>query len=175
MLRYFGIIGTNNFNQGIKFLSIGGAIWQDSSRHVGAFYFSLAEGMALHILWVGLLMGLVTIALQAWAINSNNTHWQTMVFTTLSFSQMGHVLAIRSDGQSIFEIGLFSNKPLLWAILLTFALQMMIVYTPIFNIFFKTQPLTWSELGMTILVSTIIFWAVEGEKWIKRRWELRHA
>jgi Ca2+-transporting ATPase len=134
-----------------------------------------AEGMALHILWVGLLMGLVTIALQAWAINSNNTHWQTMVFTTLSFSQMGHVLAIRSDGQSIFEIGLFSNKPLLWAILLTFALQMMIVYTPIFNIFFKTQPLTWSELGMTILVSTIIFWAVEGEKWIKRRWKLRHA
>lgn len=134
-----------------------------------------AEGMALHILWVGLLVGLVTIAMQAWAINSNITHWQTMAFTTLSFSQMGHVLAIRSDRQSIFEIGLLSNKPLLWAILLTFALQMMIVYTPIFNIFFKTQPLTWSELGITILASTIIFWAVEVEKWIKRKWKLGYG
>ena len=134
-----------------------------------------AEGMALHILWVGLLIGLVTIAMQAWAINSNITHWQTMAFTTLSFSQMGHVLAIRSDRHSIFEIGFLSNKPLLWAILLTFALQMMIVYTPIFNIFFKTQPLTWSELGITILASTIIFWAVEVEKWIKRRWKLGYG
>ena len=127
-----------------------------------------ADGMAWHILWVGLLMGLVTIAMQAWAINTKNTHWQTMAFMTLCFSQLGHVMAMRSDRQSIFKIGLFSNKPLLWALLLTFALQMMIVYTPFFNDIFKTQPLTLYELGISILVSTIIFWAVEIEKWIKR-------
>ena len=127
-----------------------------------------AGGMAWHILWVGLLMGLVTIAMQAWAISTKNMHWQTMAFTTLCFSQMGHVIAIRSDTQSIFRIGLFSNKPLLWSLLLTFSLQMMIVYTPFFNDIFKTQPLTLYEIGIIMLVSTIIFWAVEIEKWIKR-------
>jgi Ca2+-transporting ATPase len=128
-----------------------------------------ADGMAWHILWVGLLMGLVTIAVQAWAINTKNTHWQTMAFTTLCFSQMGHVIAVRSDRQSIFKIGIFSNKPLLWALLLSFTLQMMIIYTPFFNDIFKTQPLTLYELGIIILVSTILFWAVEIEKWIKRK------
>jgi len=127
-----------------------------------------AGGMAWHILWVGLLMGLVTIAMQAWAIHNGKSHWQTMAFTTLCFSQMGHVIAMRSDTQSIFKIGLFSNKPLLWSLLLTFALQMMIIYTPFFNDIFKTKALTLNELGIVMLVSTIIFWAVEIEKWIKR-------
>lgn len=127
-----------------------------------------AGGMAWHILWVGLLMGLLTIAMQAWAINNKNTHWQTMAFTTLCFSQLGHVIAMRSDRQSIFKIGFFSNKPLLMALLLTFALQMMIVYTPFFNVIFKTHPLTLYELAVIMLASTIIFWAVEIEKWIKR-------
>jgi Ca2+-transporting ATPase len=44
----------------------------------------------------------------------------------------------------------------------------MIIYTPFFNDIFKTKALTLNELGIVMLVSTIIFWAVEIEKWIKR-------
>lgn len=127
-----------------------------------------AGGMAIHILWVGFLMGVVTLGMQAWTIHSENAHWQTMAFTVLCFSQMGHVMAIRSEGESIFKIGVFSNKPLLGALLLTIALQMMIIYTPFFNDIFRTQPLTIYELTITIAVSAIVFWAVEIEKWIKR-------
>ncbi|MBI2271434.1 MAG: cation-translocating P-type ATPase [Bacteroidetes bacterium] len=75
-----------------------------------------AGGMALHILWVGFLMGVVTIGMQAYAIQSENSHWQTMAFSVLCFSQLGHVMAIRSEGVSIFKIGVFSNKPLLGAL-----------------------------------------------------------
>ena len=131
-----------------------------------------AGSMAIHIIWVGFLMGVVTLAMQAWAIHGENSHWQTMAFTVLCFSQMGHVMAIRSEGESIFKIGVFSNKPLLGALLLTVALQMMIIYTPFFNDIFRTQPLTISELGITILVSSVVFWAVEFEKWLKRKREL---
>ncbi|MBK8845883.1 MAG: cation-translocating P-type ATPase [Bacteroidetes bacterium] len=127
-----------------------------------------AGGMVTHILWVGFLMGVVTLVMQAWAIQTENAHWQTIAFTVLCFSQMGHVMAIRSEGESIFKIGVFSNKPLLGALLLTVALQMMMIYTPFFNDVFRTQPLTIDELGITILVSSIVFWAVEIEKWIKR-------
>ncbi|TDE06920.1 cation-translocating P-type ATPase [Flavobacterium sandaracinum] len=128
-----------------------------------------AGGMAGHILWVGFLMGLVTLGMQAWAIHQENTHWQTMAFTVLCFSQLGHVMAIRSDRESIFKIGVFTNKPLLGSLVLTVALQLMIIYTPFFNEIFKTQPLTLNELLVTLAVSSIVFWAVEIEKWIKNR------
>ena len=127
-----------------------------------------SNGMGKHILWVGFLMGITTLGIQYWAINSENSHWQTMAFTVLCFSQMGHVMAIRSDRESLFKIGLFSNKPLLGALFLTVVLQLILIYSPFFNGIFKTQPLSMYELGTTLVVSTVVFWAVELEKWIFR-------
>jgi Ca2+-transporting ATPase len=128
-----------------------------------------ASGMAIHILWVGFLMAAVTLGIQAWAIHNQNPHWQTMAFTVICFSQLGHAMAIRSDRQSLFKIGLFSNKFMLGALLITVALQLMIVYIPLFNSIFQTQPLTYYELALTLVASSIVFWAVEAEKWIKNR------
>jgi Ca2+-transporting ATPase len=91
-----------------------------------------------------------------------------MAFTVLCFSQMGHVMAIRSERESLFKIGLFSNKKLLGALLLTVALQLAIIYSPSFNIIFKTQPLSIYELAVTLAASSIVFWAVEIEKWVMR-------
>lgn len=128
-----------------------------------------AGGMAWHILWVGLLMGIVTLGMQAWAIHHADTHWQTMAFSVLCFSQLGHVMAIRSERKSIFKTGVFSNKPMLVALLVTVTLQLMVIYTPFFNDIFKTQPLTFTELAITIAVSSIVFWVVELEKIVKNK------
>ena len=127
-----------------------------------------SNGMATHILWVGFLMGITTIGIQFWAINNKISHWQTMAFTVLCFSQMGHVMAIRSERQSLFNIGVFSNKSLLGALLLTTALQLAIIYSPSLNSIFKTQPLSIYELAITLAVSSVVFWAVEIEKWVIR-------
>lgn len=127
-----------------------------------------SNGMATHILWVGFLMGITTIGIQFWAINNEILHWQTMAFTVLCFSQMGHVMAIRSERQSLFNIGIFSNKSLLGALLLTTALQLAIIYSPSLNSIFKTQPLSIYELVITLAVSSVVFWAVEIEKWVIR-------
>jgi Ca2+-transporting ATPase len=91
-----------------------------------------------------------------------------MTFTVLCFSQLGHVMAIRSDHKSIFSIGIFSNIPMLVALFITITLQLMVVYMPFFNEIFKTQPLTFKELAFTLAVSSIIFWAVEAEKLVKK-------
>ena len=133
-----------------------------------------AHGMAAHMIWVGLLMGAVSIFTQAWAINTGReqAHWQTMVFTVLCLSQMGHVLAVRSERVSLFRLGLFSNKPLLWAVLLTFGLQMTTIYIPVLNPIFKTAPLTAGELAIALLLSSVIFFVVEIEKWWFRRKDL---
>jgi len=127
-----------------------------------------AHGLAAHILWVGLLMGAVTILTQAMFIGRGTAHWQTMVFTVLCLSQMGNVLAIRSERDSLFTLGIFSNKPLLGAVLLTLVLQMATIYIPALNPIFKTAPLTAGELAVTFLMSTGVFLAVELEKALKR-------
>ena len=128
-----------------------------------------SEGIGYHIVWVGILMAAITLGVQAWALNMGNEHWQTQVFTVLSLAQLGHVMAIRSDYQLIYKKGFFSNRPMVFAIIFTFLLQMAIIYLPAANAIFKTQPLTLTELLFCIAAAALVFCAVEIEKLVKRR------
>lgn len=136
-------------------------------RHPQESVFS--QGLGVHVIWVGILMGFVTIGTQAWTLSIGDAHWQTMVFTVLCLSQMGHVMAIRSERESLFTQGIFSNKALLGAVLLTFVLQLATIYVPFLNPIFRTTPLTLFELAITLLLSSVVFVAVEIEKLVRRR------
>jgi Ca2+-transporting ATPase len=139
---------------------------QRPPRPTGESFFS--GGLGKHIVWVGCLIGGLTILTQAWAVASDWPHWQTMVFSVLSFAQLFHVMAIRSD-ESLFKVGLRSNRPLLGAVLVGVALQLAAVYVPACNEIMKTQPLTAGELVLCVLLSGTVFVAVEFEKWLARR------
>jgi Ca2+-transporting ATPase len=127
-----------------------------------------AHGIWQHILWVGALITALCLVTQAWAIRMD-AHWQTMVFTVLTLSQMTHVLAIRSETESMVSRRLTTNLPLLGAVLLTFGLQLATIYVPMLNPIFHTDPLTISELGVCMLLSAVVFFAVEIEKALVRR------
>lgn len=127
-----------------------------------------AKGLGIHILWVGVLIGIVTIATQWLVIETGNTHWQTIVFTVLCFSQLWHVMAIRSETRSLFKTGVWDNKPLLLAVFGTILLQLAVIYLPFLNTFFHTTPLTFTEMLIATGISSIVFFAVETEKAIKR-------
>jgi len=129
-----------------------------------------ANGLGWHILWVGLLMGAVCIGVQAWAIHNDDPKWQTYVFTILCFSQMGHVFSIRSQRFYLFQQGIFTNRPLVGAVLLTFILQLCLLYIPFLQKAFSIQSLTIYELSMCIGLSLIVFHAVEAEKWVRQKW-----
>jgi len=131
-----------------------------------------AHGMWQHILWVGLLMGAASLGTQAWALETGHGHWQTMVFTVLTLSQLGHVLAIRSERDSLFSRHLGSNWPLTMTLVFTFALQMGTIYIPWANTVFKTEPLTADELAICLAMSAVVFVGVELEKWLIRRYGL---
>ncbi len=127
-----------------------------------------AEGRGLHMIWVGILMAGIALSLQGWAIR-NDMPWQTMVFNFLCISQMCHVLAIRSEKQSFFSVGLFSNKLLIGSVLLTLLLQAAITYIPFLQSVFKTQALTLNEFLLVGGASILIFAAVEIEKLVRRK------
>lgn len=128
-----------------------------------------SHGMWQHAIWVGLLMAGLTLFAQAWAYHTGSSHWQTMAFTVITLSQLGHVMAIRSEKASLFSMGILTNGPLLAAVIATFLLQMATIYVPIFNSIFKTQPLSVVELGVCLILSSVIFFAVETEKWLIRK------
>jgi Ca2+-transporting ATPase len=132
-----------------------------------------SHGMWQDIIWVGLLMGGVALFTQAWAYQTGHAHWQTMVFTVLTLSQMGNVLALRSEHASFFQLGPWSNLPLLGAVALTVALQMATIYIPALNPIFKTEPLDLDELVLCLALSSVVFVAVEIEKWFIRQGWLR--
>jgi Ca2+-transporting ATPase len=128
-----------------------------------------AHGMWQHILWVGLFIGGISIAAMAWAISRDVAYWQTVVFTVLTVSQLFHSLAVRSESVSLFRIGLFSNLPMLGAVILTLLLQMAVIYTPALNTIFHTQPLPMFDLVICLALSSLVLIAVEIEKWLVRR------
>jgi Ca2+-transporting ATPase len=127
-----------------------------------------ARGMARQILWVGLLMGLVSLGIGYVYWSIDHPGWQTILFTTLTLSQMGNALAIRSDRDSLFRIGLLSNKSMLQAVLLTLVLQILVIYLPFLQKIFNTRPLAPIDLLICLAASTIVFVGVEIEKWMIR-------
>src|SRR5215212_9697125 len=128
-----------------------------------------SRGLGRHVLWVGVLMALVSLGVGVWYQQTKPEIWQTMVFTTLTLSQMSHVMAIRSGNESLFRVGLRSNKLLLGAVILTFILQVLAIYVPFFQGFLETEALPLADFAIAVALSTVIFWAVEVEKWLVRR------
>ncbi|HMP42878.1 MAG TPA: cation-translocating P-type ATPase [Roseiflexaceae bacterium] len=134
-----------------------------------------ARGLGRHILWVGLLMGLLVLAVGYGYWSAGLPQWQTMVFLTITLAQMAHVLAIRSERDSLFAIGLRTNLLLLGAVAVTFGLQLALIYLPFLQGIFRTMPLSLGDLTLALAISSLIFWCVELEKWLARRKEAAMA
>ena len=132
-----------------------------------------SRGLGLDILWVGIFMGIVSLGVGYWAFltGAETETWRTMVFTTLTIAQMGNALAIRATHDSLWEIGIFSNRLMVYAVIVTFLLQMGLLYVPFLQDIFNTVPLTGPQLAISLVVSLSVLVAVETVKWIRRRGE----
>jgi Ca2+-transporting ATPase len=131
-----------------------------------------AQGLGSYMVRIGIVFAIISIALMAWAYNythapgyqGNKDAWKTMVFTTLCLAQMGHALAVRSNTRLTIELNPFTNLYLWGAVVVTTALQLMLVYVPPLRSFFGTHYLTLTELGVCIGFSALMFVWVEMEK-----------
>jgi Ca2+-transporting ATPase len=127
-----------------------------------------ARGMGAHIMWVGGLIGALSLTALSVGYHSGSPNWQTMVFTTLVFCQVVHAFVIRSETRSVVTIGLFGNRPMVLALALTVAAQLLVIYWGPLQEVFSTGSLTASELGLCIGLASVVFVAVEVEKAVKR-------
>jgi Ca2+-transporting ATPase len=127
------------------------------------------RGLWQQAVWAGILMAGTTLGTQAWAYRTGSAHWQSMVFTVLALSQLGNVMAIRSETDSLLRQGLFSNRALSGAVALTVVLQLATLYVAPLRRVFRTEALSAGELALCLALSSIVFFAVEIEKAIRRR------
>ena len=128
-----------------------------------------ARGLGSSVLWIGALMGFVSLLMGFIFWQRGSELWHTAVFTTLTLSEMGYVMAIRSRRDSLFSIGIFSNLPLLGAVVLTTLLQLAVIYVPFLQDIFETQALPLPDLLQCIVAASTLFFAVEIQKWVARR------
>jgi len=128
----------------------------------------LGRGLLWQVIWGGLVLGLTPLLMGYYYHGIGHEGWRTMVFTTLTLSQLVLVLSLRSERDSFFTIGAFSNAPLLAIVGLTFALQMMVTYAPFWQRVLKTHALTAEELGVSLAMATVPFAADEARKWVRR-------
>ena len=128
-----------------------------------------SRGVGRTIVWVGALMGAVSLLMGYLDWRVGDPNWQTMVFTTLTLSQLGLALAMRSERDSVFQIGFFSNRAMIGAVALTFLLQLALIYVPFLRELFELERLSMTDLAISLAAATVVFWAVEVEKWWRRR------
>jgi Ca2+-transporting ATPase len=126
------------------------------------------RGMGRSIVWIGLLLGFVSLGTGYGYWHTHHPGWQTALFTVLTLSQMGNALALRSERDSLFHLGVRSNLPLMAAVLLTLGAQVAVVYVPILQQLFNTMALSVPDLLVCLAISTVVFWAIELEKWLLR-------
>lgn len=126
-----------------------------------------AHGNGAFILKYGLLIGITALLFQAYAIREGLA-WQTMFFTALVIGRMAVAMSVRSNIESLFKIGFFTNKPLITAIVSMSALQFAVVYLPFMHGIFRTEPLSVHELLLTLALASMVLFVVEIEKLWKR-------
>jgi P-type Ca2+ transporter type 2C len=97
---------------------------------------------------------------------------RTLSFMVLALGQIFHVMAIHAGDKVSFFTSWFSkNWLLLVAVISTFALQLAVIYVPFLQRTFETTPLSGTELIISFGLASIILFAVEIEKVLRRNWE----
>ena len=141
-----------------------------------------AEGLGVYIIWVGLLMAAASLGAGWWYWRAAGhpehadaaSTWQTVLFFTVTMSQLFQSLAVRSR-ESVFRIGFHTNPALAATVAGTLLLQLAVVYLPFCRSIFKTVPLSPRDLAISLALSTSVFWAVELDKLLRRARERRRA
>ncbi|MCB0103608.1 MAG: cation-translocating P-type ATPase [Anaerolineales bacterium] len=123
-----------------------------------------SRGAGVQTIWVGVLIGAIALGLGSTYFFSGHPEWQTMIFTSLAFMQIFQAFAARSDKESAFKLGFWSNPLLASMAILVFALQMAVIYIPPLANFFEITPLGLLDLALSLAAGLVIFAVMEISK-----------
>ncbi len=127
-----------------------------------------AGGLGRRTLWIGAIIGVVSLAVGFAYEAADRVEWQTMMFTTLAFLQVGQTLGTRSHRESLRTVGWTSNRVMLGIVALVVALQVAALYTPLRDLL-DLEPLNAPDLALCIGLGVGFVVLLEAIKAITRR------
>lgn len=93
----------------------------------------------------------------------------TMALAAIVFSQIGEVLNCRTEEQSVFSAGLFSNRQVNIGIVFEIGLIFLLMSLPLLQGVFHTTMLTGQEIAFLCIWPPLVFFVEEGRKAIVRK------
>ncbi|MBN1286531.1 MAG: cation-translocating P-type ATPase [Anaerolineae bacterium] len=131
-------------------------------------------------------IGAFLIALSSFGVEWNAwtaeqiTEAQTVAFFTLVTAELLRAYTARSERHNIWQIGVFTNKWMVYATVASFLLLLAVIFVPFLQPIFSTVPLNISELEYTFLLALLPSIGAEIAKYLLRKrderaWQAEHA
>ncbi len=139
-------------------------IMNQSPRKIKENIISMDMGLNILVMGVLICIGTLFIFNNEFVHSGDLARARTLAFTTVVVLELVRVYMVRAD----YNIGLFSNKYLVLAVLSSIGLQMLVIYTPL-SIFFRTVPLVLTDWGLIGIISlSLLVLGVISSKSIQR-------
>lgn len=113
------------------------------------------KAMMFNVVYVAILITIAILSLFSWAnghYDSNLEKMQTIAFTAIIVMELVRLQAIRSE----YNLGLFSNMYLIYAVIASLGLQLLVIYSPL-NQFFGTTFLNLVDWAMIFIATFIVY------------------
>jgi Ca2+-transporting ATPase len=116
-------------------------------------------------------LGAYLLGLKLWPVAHGeiNQTAATMAFMTLSFSELLRAFTARSERYPLLKIGIFKNKSMNWAVVISSVLLVGVLYLPFLQPVFSTVPLGWEHWQYLVPLVFLPAFAAEITKWYVSR------
>ena len=115
-----------------------------------------ARGAGANIITNGLLIGILTLVAFRIGLHLSGgsiQHARTVAFAVLAISQLFHAFNLRHTSKSLFQVGIFGNRPLVGSFLVCSLLQLAVIGLPQAARVFKVQTLSAGDWGLVVGIS----------------------
>ena len=117
----------------------------------------IGAGLWQRIVRVGVVITAVTLGVALWG-HATGRPWQSMAFFALGTTQLAVALGSRA------RPGTLANPALLWSVAGALGLQFAGLYVPFLNDLLRTRPLTWLDLAVVVVLSTLGYAAIRLDR-----------
>ncbi len=136
----------------------------------------ITRALAFRIAYVSLLMMIVTFVVFEWELSRGSSLElaRTAAVNMLVVGELVYLFNVRHFTASAFSRGILTDNPVaLWMSLLLIGLQLMFTYAPPLQQVFQTAPLDATSWAVILGLGGLKFLAVEAEKMLLRRMNIR--
>ncbi|NOS82176.1 MAG: cation-transporting P-type ATPase [Nitrospira sp.] len=132
----------------------------------------LLDGRRLVIIGAqGFMLGAISLGAftySLYGLHQEVEQARTVAFTVMVVAQLVHAFNCRSERLSLFQLGVGTNRPLVWAVLVSLVVQMAVLTIPEVATVFKVVPLPIEDWALMGAMGLLPFFIMESIKLVRR-------